>query len=56
MWHNNISGIAADVEEESPEWFEGYDEYKRFVLQLAGYFQNERIKDLLEKLTNNESA
>lgn len=55
-WHNNISGIPAGVEDESPEWYEGYDEYKRFILQLANYFQNERIKELLEKLTNHESA
>lgn len=54
-WHNNISGIGVDVEEESPEWYEGFDEYKRLILQLANYFQNERIKELLEKLTNNKT-
>ena len=37
IYHNNIDGSTETVIEESPEYYEGYAEYKRLILLLALY-------------------
>jgi len=39
IWHNNITGEQEKVEKESPEWYEGYEEYKNRIMQLGIYFK-----------------
>ena len=47
IWHNNILGGRKDVEPESPEWYEGYDEYKKQIMSLATYFKMQNIENKL---------
>lgn len=47
LWHNNVTGESGEVEAESPEWYEGYDEYKKQIMSLATYFKLRRVEELL---------
>ena len=47
IWHNNITGETKEVEAESPEYYEGLDQYRLLILEIAIYFRMQRIEVLL---------
>ena len=47
--YNNVTGVTEKVTPGSPEWYEGYEDYKKLILSLATYYQNEYIKSILNK-------
>ena len=49
IWHNNATGESEDVERESPEWYEGLNEYRMLILSLANYFKLRNIESKLNK-------
>ena len=50
LWHNNKTGKMEELEEETPEWFEGYEAHKMKVLALANYFKMQNIENTLTNL------
>ena len=55
IWHNNATGKTEEVENESPEWYEGLEMHRQKILALANYFKSRRIEELLTKQTEKES-
>lgn len=47
IWHNNITGEAKEVERESPEFYEGLNQHRLFIMTLANHYKLRRIEELL---------
>lgn len=55
LWHNNATGESKEVDNESPEWYEGLEMYRQKILAIANYFKSRRIEELLTKQTEKGS-